>query len=395
MKLTQKTVAALELPKGKSEAIFFDDDLPGFGLRIRAGGARTWVYQFKIGERNRRLTLGSAAAVTPARARESANEIHAQVRLGRDPSAEKVEGRARAAETMAASLKNYLAFQRGHLKPRSMVELERHLMKNCKSLHGMQLAKVDRRAVAAKLSTVANEKGAPTANHVRAALSGFFAWCIREGLLDNNVVIGTNIQAQKSRERVLSDDELKQIWYALGSDDYSTIVRLLMLTGQRANEIGALRWSEIVGDKIQLAPARTKNGHTHIVPIPSAVQTILDGRERTGDIVFGRSQGFRGWAWGKERLDERIKAKGVELEHWTHHDLRRTMATRLAEQGTAPHIIEAILNHVSGHKAGVAGIYNRATYEPQKRVALQHWADHIAAVTSGKHPAKVVQLRGA
>jgi Arm DNA-binding domain len=208
MKLTQKTVAALELPKEKSEAIFFDDDLPGFGLRIRAGGARTWVYQFKIGERNRRLTLGSAAAVTPARARESANEIHAQVRLGRDPSAEKVEGRARAAETMAGSLKNYLAFQRGHLKPRSMVELERHLMKNCKSLHGMQLAKVDRRAVAAKLSTVANEKGAPTANHVRAALSGFFAWCIREGLLDNNVVIGTNTQAQKSRDRLL----LLSVW---------------------------------------------------------------------------------------------------------------------------------------------------------------------------------------
>jgi hypothetical protein len=249
MKLIQKTVAALELPKGKSEAIFFDDDLPGFGLRIRVGGARAWVYQFKIGERNRRLTLGSAAAVTPARARESANEIHAQVRLGRDPSAEKVEGRARAAETMAASLKNYLGFQRGHLKPRSMVELERHLMKNCKSLHGMQLAKIDRRAVAAKLSTIANEKGASTANHVRAALSGYFAWCIREGLLDNNVVIGTNTQAQKSRDRVLSDGELKRIWDALGSDDYSTIVRLLMLTGQRTNEIGALHWSEIVATR--------------------------------------------------------------------------------------------------------------------------------------------------
>jgi integrase len=150
---------------------------------------------------------------------------------------------------MAASLKNYLGFQRGHLKPRSMVELERHLMKNCKSLHGMQLAKIDRRAVAAKLSTIANEKGASTANHVRAALSGYFAWCIREGLLDNNVVIGTNTQAQKSRDRVLSDGELKRIWDALGSDDYSTIVRLLMLTGQRTNEIGALHWSEIVATR--------------------------------------------------------------------------------------------------------------------------------------------------
>jgi integrase len=297
---------------------------------------------------------------------------------------------------MGAVLQNYLAFQRGRLKPRSMIELERHLTKNCKSLHGLQLAKIDRRAVAARLSTVASEKGAPTANRVRAALSGFSAWCIREGLIDNNIVVGTNIQAEKSRERVLSDNEIKRIWDALGADDYSAIVRLLVLTGQRANEIGDLRWSEIVGDKIQLPPPRTKNNRGHTVPITSAVQAIFDSCQRAGDVVFGRSQGFRGWAWGKDRLDQRITAAGGKLEHWTHHDLRRTMATRMAEVlGVAPHIIEAVLNHVSGHKGGVAGIYNRATYEPQKRVALQKWADHIAAVVSGKQPAKVVQLRGA
>src|SRR5262249_49749887 len=159
--------------------------------------------------------------------------------------------------------------------------------KNCKSLHKLQLTKIDRRAVAALVSKVANEKGGPTANRVRAGLSGFFAWCMREGLLDHNVVIGTNVQPEESRERVLSDDELKQIWDALGSDDYSTIVRLLMLTGQRANEIGALRWSEIVGDKIQLPPQRTKNNRGHVIPITSTVQAILDGCQRTDDVVFG------------------------------------------------------------------------------------------------------------
>jgi integrase len=296
---------------------------------------------------------------------------------------------------MDAVLLNYLAFQREHLKPRSMVELERHLMKNCKSLHGLQLAKIDRRAVAAKLSTIANEKGPPTANRVRAALSGFFAWCIREGLLDTNIVIGTNIQAEKSRDRILSDLELKRIWDALGSDDYSTIVRLLMLTGLRANEIGALRWSEIVNDAIQLTPLRTKNNCRHAAPITAAVRTILDGCQRTGDVVFGRSQGFHGWAYGKARLDQRIKATGPELAHWTHHDLRRTMATRLAEFGNAPHIIEAVLGHV-GHRSGVHGIYNRAGYENQKRVALETWAAHVEMVVSDKQrPETVVRLRGA
>jgi len=394
MKLTQKTITTLDLPKGKSETIVFDDDLPGFGVRIRAGGSRCFVFQFKIGGQHRRMTLGSIAAIPPARAREIAGELQAQVRLGRDPSAKKAEDRARAAETMGAVLQNYLAFQRGHLKPRSMVELERHLMKNWKSLHGLQLAKIDRRAVASRLSTIANEKGAPTANRVRAALSGFYAWCIREGLIDNNIVIGTNIQAEKSRDRVLSDNELRRIWEALRSDDYSKIVRLLILTGQRANEIGALRWSEIVGDKIQLPPSRTKNNRGHVIPITSAVQAILDSCQRTGDIVFGRSQGFHGWAWSKERLDQRIKAASDEpVEHWTHHDLRRTMATRMAEVlGVAPHIIEAVLNH-SGHKGGVAGIYNRASYTEEKKRALQRWADYIEEIVSGKQPGKVVQLR--
>ena len=102
-----------------------------------------------------------------------------------------------------------------------------------------------------------------------------------------------------------------------------------------------------------------------------------DGRSVAGASARRRSTG---------------KGTGAKIEHWTHHDLRRTMATRMAESGTAPHIIEAVLNHISGHKAGVAGIYNRASYEPQKRIALEKWAEHLAALVSGKHPAKVVKL---
>ena len=132
------------------------------------------------------------------------------------------------------------------------------------------------------------------------------------------------------------------------------------------------------------------------MPIAPVVQSILAGPERLeGDeFVFGRRQGrpFRGWGVCKAALDQSIKDTGAKIEHWTHHDLRRTMATRMAESGTAPHIIEAVLNHISGHKAGVAGIYNRASYEPQKRIALEKWAEHLAALVSGKHPAKVVKL---
>ena len=396
MKLTQKTIATLDLPKGKAKTIIFDEDLPGFGLRIRAGGKRTWIYQFKVGNQHRRMTLGSVTALSPQEARETAGKLHAQVRLGRDPSAEKIDFRARAAETMAAVLPSFLAYQRGRLKPRSLVETERHLKKNARPLHSLQLAKIDRRTIAARVSAVASEKGGPTANRMRSTLSKFFGWAMQEGLLDSNPVIGTNQQKEHSRDRVLSDDELKQIWNALdGPSAYSAIVRILMLTGTRANEIGALRWSEIVGDKIVLPGSRTKNGREHVIPITAAVRAILDERPRTGDVVFGRSQGFRGWARGKVALDQRISAAGSNLAHWTHHDLRRTAATRMAEElGVAPHIIEAILNHVGGHKAGVAGVYNRASYEPQKRIALEKWAAHVEALVSGKRAATVVRLRG-
>jgi len=397
MKLTQKTIAALTLPDGKAEAIHFDDDLPGFGVRLREGGSRSFVFQFKIGGQHRRMTLGSATALTSARAREIASELHAQVRLGRDPSAEKAEGKLRASETMAAVLENYLVFKRAELRPRSYAETERHLLKNAKPLHGLQLAKTTRRDIAGQISALAAELSGPSANRLRAALSDFFAWAMREGLADSNPVIGTNHWDERSRERVLSNDELRIIWQALGTDTYSLIIRMLILTGQRLNEIGGLQWSEIVGDTIVLPPGRCKNNRQHVVPLAASARAILDGRSRSnGEFVFGRTPArpFGGWAKCKANLDQRIVEMGSTLEPWTHHDLRRSAATKMADElGIAPHIIEAILNHISGHKSGVAGIYNRAIYAEEKKRALQRWAGYVEEIVSGRQPAKVVQLR--
>jgi integrase len=394
MKLTQKTIAALTLAEGKSETIIFDGDLPGFGIRIRAGGSRTWVYQYKLGHQHRRVTLGSLAALTPAQARDTAGEMHARVRLGEDPAGDKAESRARAAETVIAVVQSYLTYQSGHLRRRSYTELERHLLQYCKPLHGLQLAKIDRRTVAARISEVCNTSGPATANRVRASLSALVAWAMRQGLLDSNPVIGTNRQPEQSRTRVLSDAELKIIWDALGSDDYSTIVKLLILTGQRRDEIGSLCWSEVGDDQIVLPPQRTKNNRGHRIPITPAVHAILDNRERNGMYVFGRhpQKPFSGWGVSKAALDRRIKAAGHELDPWRLHDLRRSLSTGMHERlGVPPHIVETVLNHIS-HKAGTAGIYNRASYEREIRIALTRWADHVLAVVEGQER-KVISLR--
>ena len=397
MKLTKDAIAALKLPRGKSEAIYFDDDLGGFGLRIRRGGSAKWVFQYKIGVQNRRLTLGSASVVSAGQARKTASELHAAVRLGRDPAAERNEGRARAAETMGAALATYLPYQQGRLKPGSYDEVARHLNKHCKPLHSLQLAKIDRRAVAARVAAVAAQSGDVAANRVRASLAAFFAWCMREGLVEQNPVIGTGRRAERSRDRVLSLSELVTIWNAVDDDDdFGRIIKLLILAGQRANEIGALRWSEVQNDRIVLPAARTKNARQHEIPLAAPALAILNCRPR-GEFVFGRDIGrpFGGWSKAKSRLDARIREKtGEALPHWVVHDLRRSVATHVAEMGVQPHVIEAVLNHVSGHKHGVAGIYNRATYEREKRQALDMWAERLLSVVEGRE-SKVVTLRGA
>lgn len=145
MRLNQKTIAGVVLPAGKSELVVFDEDLPGFGLRIRASGARSWVYQFKIGRRSRRITLGMVTAISPAKARAAAAEMHAQARLGNDPSQAKIDSRTQA--SVEEALRNYLTYQRPRLKPRSYTEVERHLLKHCKPLNSLPLAKVDRRVL--------------------------------------------------------------------------------------------------------------------------------------------------------------------------------------------------------------------------------------------------------
>jgi integrase len=411
MKLTQTAAQALRVPAGKTEAIFFDDELPGFGLRIRASGSRTWIVQYKIGDKHRRLTLGSASMLTadqarngikdkndPTRSRHGARDILARVRLGEDPAARKLEARVRAADTFGVSVDVFLARQKKRLRPRSYAETKRYLFVHWKALHGMPLANIRRATVAAKLATIADDSGPIAADRARAALSASFSWAIREGLADVNPVIGTNKFAElKPRERVLADAELAAIWKALATDQYGAIVRLLILTGQRREEIGGLRWSEVNLDKalITLSGQRTKNGKPHELPLSDAALTIVrdqprhEQRDERGELgarelVFGEGEGpFQGWGRAKAALDRRLAKLAGEngrVAAWRLHDVRRTVATRMADLGVQPHVVEAVLNHVSGHKAGVAGVNNRSLYGPEKRAALQLWASHVLMI---------------
>ena len=258
-KLTPQAVSALTLPEDKTDALYFDEDVPGLALRLRAGGSKTWTFQYRIGTRQRRLNIGAASALTPHEARKRAALLHAKVKLGQDPADEKTKAQARAHETFGVKLPLFLA-RRARLRPRAFVEVERHLTVHAKRLHHLPLAGVARRDVAGVLTTVTDKLSGASANRVRSSLSAFFSWSIREGLLDTNPAAWTERREEAARDRLLTDDELRDIWMALSDDTYTDIVRLLVLTGARREEIGGLKWLEIDPDRglITLPPSEPR-----------------------------------------------------------------------------------------------------------------------------------------
>jgi integrase len=389
MKLQQNTIAELVPPNGQAEAIISDDDTPGLYLRIRASGHRSWLFQYKVARKVKRVPLGDITVVSLARARKAAGDLHARVRLGGDPVEEKAEGIRRSSNTMLPAINAYLADAGDKVRASSLKQKKVHLLKHCAPFHNMELAKIDRRAVSERMKTIKSKSGPTASNRTRSSLAAFYSWAIREGLTDSNPAAGGNEAVERSRDRVLTDDEMKSIWLACDDgSDYSSIVRMLMLTACRADEVGGLRWDEALADALLISGDRTKNGRPLHLPFSPPMRAVLEACPRgSSPYVFGRH--FQRWSAAKKALDEKL---GDAVAPWTHHDLRRTTATRMADLGIAPHIIEAVINHVSGHKAGVAGIYNRSSYSPQKAFALNTWAAHLLEIVEGRAVENVVAL---
>jgi integrase len=381
MKLTEKEIAKYRPPAGKPDHIIFDQDLPGFGLRFR-DGKRTWLYQYATGSGetriNGRLTLGAYPALSPAKARSTAEDLYAKVRLGQHPAADKRARRVAAGDIFGKLVTSFLRAKHNELKAKTRVDYDRYLNVHAASLHGLPLAAVDLRRIAGLLDTIAQQAGTVSANRARSALSALFVWAMRKGLVSANPVAATEKLKEKSRDRVLTDEEISIVWKG-STGEYGDVIKLLTLTGQRANEIGGLRWCEVdLEKKVMSLPAeRTKNGRPHEIPLPGPAIDILKKYHVAGrEFVFGpRDKGLFGWGIAKAALDKTLK-----LPPWRVHDLRRTAATGMANLGHPPHAVEAVLNHVSGSKRGVAGIYNKSQYAVEKRAALDAWAAHILKV---------------
>ena len=403
---SQADVLRLPAP-GAGEALYYDqgkdkDRVTGLALRLRAGGSRRWMFYYRFGGKQQRINIGDATATDLEAARKKARQYRVALDNGENPKFEKISKLVAAKLTLGKVIDDYLEVRAKDMKPRPLEGSKRHLNGQWKPLHGYPLSSITREIVATRLREISrytdDGKGGPVAaNRARGTLSALFTWAIGEGLCETNPVAGTNKNSETSRDRVLTDAELARIWLAAPNSGYGRIVKLLMITAQRRDEIGSLSWSEIKDmDKpekalIALPKERTKNSRPHDVPLSGLALTELKAQpEFAGrDLVFGEGEGgYSGWSRSKAALDAACKVRD-----WTLHDLRRTAATRMADIGIQPHVIEAAINHVSGHKAGVAGIYNRSTYAAEKRAALNEWAGYLQVEIAKASGANITNIK--
>jgi integrase len=374
-------VTKIKPPAGKADHWEPDETMDGFGIRFRDGGDGTYGIRYSLAGRDRRLSLGKVSRVSLADARIWAREQFTAVAKRIDPAIARARTAAEATSTIEPLVDVFLEYLRANGRAESyLADNTRSLKKYFRALHPYAANDITRAMVSKELARIRIENGPIAADRSRSHLSKFFGWCIGEGLMENNnPVVGTNRVGGQARQRILSDAEIRSIWAALGDDDHSDILRLLILTGARRAEVGSLSWTEIKNNQIELPGSRVKNGCDFVIPLSPLALSILAKRSRRNgtDYVFGRGGGFKNWSAAKASLDERLPGTPT----WVVHDFRRFVSTTMHERlNVPPHIVEAILNHVSGSKSGIAGIYNKAQYAVQKRDALNKYADHVGKI---------------
>ena len=391
MKLTQRRIDDIECPAGKKDALVFDDGQRGLGVRVTASCRKSYLAQYTLEGQKRRIPLGSCSAISLAKAREAVQAILGDVARGRDPAAERKDAKERAkadALTLDALIDQWgrlhLSGKRQNYAAASTSALRRAFAKHLEA----PAANLAPEAVVRVLDELAANDKKQMAGAVARYGSALYGWAKKRRTLSVNPFEGVPIAPLTRRDRVLSDDEIRRVWAATeGPGAFNAIVRTLTLTGQRREEVSGLMWSELdTGFSVWTLPAaRTKNATPHVVPLSEEMRILLRAQLclRGTDLVFPGERGvFAGWSQSKARLDKR---SGVR--DWTLHDLRRTVATNLQKLGVRLEVTESILNHISGSRAGVVGIYQRHDWAEEKRAALNAWGERLAEIVDGREPA--------
>jgi integrase len=402
--LTSASVEKVKPPKS-GQIEYYDRRMPAFGLRLSYRGAKSWFIMTRIDGRLVRVTLGRYPALSLAGARDEARKATTLSASGKDPRLVRAASKEKQSEerrnTFGVCAEEFMEkYASRRLRSSTQREYRRILSgRDTRAWRDRPISTITKRDVLDVIDAI-DQRGSPGASKRSLVyLRRFFNWCAERELI--GLVPTDRIQPphpEVKRDRVLTEDELHYLLCALEAERtlIGPAIRLLLLTGQRRAEVAGMRWSEIRklhnNDAIWEIPGqRTKNKHMHLVPFSSQVRAIILGQARVGDLIFSTTgkTPVSGFGKAKARLDKRInEIRTADNESlmpaWTLHDLRRTMVTMMNERlGVAPHVVESVVNHVSGlAKAGVAGVYNRALYLEDRRTALTKWADFLSHVSS-------------
>lgn len=383
--LTDVAIRAFQIPS-KGQRDYFDDAVPGFGIRISQGGTRSFFLFTGKAQNRQRQSIGRFGIITLAQARAEAKRLLAERTLGHAKP---------KTITFSAALTTFEQQTYPELKPRTVHDYKaifrRHYSKKLGDVRLADITFEDVTAITDKLVKTRSEQ-----RHALVVGNTFFRWCVRRRFLKHSPLDGVDIPKLPSRKRVLTDLELVMVYRAAEVMPYpfGPIVQLLILTGQRRGEIAALHssWLSDVEKTFTLPDGFAKNYRQHTVPLgPMALgvlKPIIDG-----GLIFpargSRDKPFCGFSKSKKSLD--VTLDGVTP--FTLHDLRRTFSTNLAKLGVPPHIKEALLNHIAA-KTEVEAIYDHYTYLPEMRAAIERWEQHLTSLLGRTRPIKAAESTG-
>jgi len=401
-----------EVPDGHTRGLFYV---------LQPSGAASWAYRYRFAGKPKKLTIGSYPAIDIRAARELASEAAKAVARGDDPASTKKAGAA-SVRAMAAADRNLVEkvverFVEKHVRPRmrpaSQREVERLLrVEIIPKLGKRPFADVTRGDVRRMVEDIADRPAPIVANRTLSLFRLLCNWARAQEIIQSSPVEGLKPPApERSRDRILTDDEIQAFWRACEEIrwPFGPLAQLLLLTGARRDEVGGMKWSEIdlPSATWRLTGERVKNAREHNIPLSPQAVRILESLPRIGDakgFIFSTNgeTPVSGFSKAKTRLDEEMakatreaNSAADEIPHWTFHDLRRTCASGMASLRIAPHVIEAVLNHASGAIKGVAAVYNRYRYDDEKRAALEAWGRYVETLMGGEPAGNVGELASA
>jgi len=371
------SVKSIEAFKPKVKRYEVHDLLcPGFSLRVFPTGRKVYTLKYRHGLTQRRLPLGVHPRISLTEARNKALEALRLVDEGIDPAARR--------RTLGMTVESICAdfVEKYAKRNRSWRETERILKREFVAVHGQRDIREIRRSDILEMMDGAIERGAPyQANRIHAILRRFFGWCTERNIIETSPVAGTKPPSREQpRDRVLTDDEIRTVLRICRKEPYpfGQFVLLLLATAQRRGELSRLKWSQVdLAAKQWVIPAElSKNGKPHVVPLNDFALRLLAELPRFADCDWAFSTTRRSPISGFSKALRHIHAQS-ETSDWRFHDLRRTAASGMARSGIAPHVVEKVLNHISGTISGVAAVYNRYGYDVERREALDKWGSFL------------------